>query len=224
MRKWPVGTLARWWVWLLAGATVPQCGLGRRLGCLATPCGLQLEGTEGVEEPVEFLRVHVVACRACLAVPALEKEDVLGYSGGDGGREASLASRDPGEARHVGATSAQGPSKRVSKHEDRYRAGGGGGGAARYVSRRKKSGRQCGQRAAGLARFLPSAEMASPFWASLTCSWKTRSRRGLRERPMAGRRPCARSHSFGGPCGPQLDHRSRGCRNQCGTRTKCRRP
>ena len=65
-------------------------------------------------------------------------------------------------------------------------------------SRRRKSGRQCGQRAAGLARFLPSAEMASPFWASLTCSWKTRSRRGLRERPMAGRRPCARSHSFGG--------------------------
>ena len=39
-------------------------------------------------------------------------------------------------------------------------------------SRRMKSGRQCGQRAAGLARFLPSAEMASPFWASLTCSWR----------------------------------------------------
>ena len=45
-------------------------------------------------------------------------------------------------------------------------------------SRRGKSGRQCGQRAAGLARFLPSAKMASPFWASLTCSWKARSRRG----------------------------------------------
>ena len=115
MRKWPESTLARWWVWLLAGATVLQCGPGRRLGCLATPGGLQLEGTEGVEESFEFLRAHVVACRACLAVPALEKEDVLGYSGGDGGRGASLASRDPGEARHVGTTSAQGPSKRVSK-------------------------------------------------------------------------------------------------------------
>ena len=58
MRKWPVGTLARWWVWLLAGATVPQCGLGRRLGCLAAPGGLQLGGTEGVEEPFEFLQLE----------------------------------------------------------------------------------------------------------------------------------------------------------------------
>ncbi len=53
---------------------------------------------------------------ARLAVTALEEEDFSGDTGGDGGGEAALASRDSGEAADVGPTGGQDAAECVAEH------------------------------------------------------------------------------------------------------------
>ena len=61
----------------------------------------QAECAESIEEPSGVLVVHVIASCAGLAMATLQEQDLLGYSGGDGGGKAAFAGGDTREVRDV---------------------------------------------------------------------------------------------------------------------------
>jgi hypothetical protein len=85
----------------------------------------QAEGAESVEEPSGVLKVHVVAGSACLAVATLQEQDLLRYTGGNGGGQAAFASGDTGEVRDVCSALGQEPADAVADHLAGKRGEGG---------------------------------------------------------------------------------------------------
>lgn len=101
---------------------------------MCVDAGLQAERPEGVKQAVRVLKVHVVPSSPGRAVAALEVENVLGYTRGNGGGEPALAGRDTGEALEVGPAGGDHPTEGVPKHLRGQGNGGGGGAARRPVS------------------------------------------------------------------------------------------
>jgi hypothetical protein len=100
----------------------------------------QTEGPVGVKEAGRVLEVHVVAGSTSLTVPALEKEDFLGDSGGDGRGEASLSGGDTGETADVGAAGPEDTAQGVAEHLVREGFVGGDREAAMSVSEPREQG------------------------------------------------------------------------------------
>ncbi len=88
----------------------------RRLVRWCVCCASEAEGPVGVEKASRILQVHVVASRAGLAVPTLEKKDFLSDPGGDSRCEAAFSGGDAGEAANIGATSPEDTAQSVAKH------------------------------------------------------------------------------------------------------------
>ena len=98
----------------------PQGGRERGPGRASDDCpGLESECAERVKQPVRVLEVHVVSGRPGLSVSALEEEDLLGDTRGDGGGESALASGNAREASGVRAAGAKGAAQCVSEHGGR---------------------------------------------------------------------------------------------------------
>ena len=77
---------------------------------------LQAEGAKGVKQASRILEVHVVACGAGLAVPALQEQDLLRDAGRDSRGQTPLACRNARKVRYVGPALAQQPADAITDH------------------------------------------------------------------------------------------------------------